>query len=90
MMEDNLVYVGTKPVMNYVLAVLTQFNAGAQEVVIKARGKSITRAVDTAEIITRQFLTSAKKKEVTIDTDTVETDTGSANVSTIQIILSWN
>ena len=89
-MEDNLVYVGTKPVMNYVLAVLTQFNAGAQEVVIKARGKSITRAVDTAEIITRQFLTSAKKKEVTIDTDTVETDTGSANVSTIQIILSWN
>lgn len=89
-MEDNLVYVGTKPVMNYVLAVMTQFNAGAQEVVIKARGKSITRAVDTAEIITRQFLTSAKKKEVTIDTDTVETDAGPANVSTIQIILSWN
>ncbi|HJJ36319.1 MAG TPA: DNA-binding protein Alba [Methanocorpusculum sp.] len=90
MMEDNLVYVGTKPVMNYVLAVMTQFNAGAQEVVIRARGKSITRAVDTAEIITRQFLTSAKKKEVTIDTDTVETDAGPANVSTIQIVLSWN
>jgi len=87
-MEDNLIYVGTKPVMNYVLAVVTQFNAGAQEVIIKARGKSITRAVDTAEIVTRQFITSAKKREVTIDTDTVETDAGPTNVSSIQIILT--
>lgn len=87
-MEDNLVYVGTKPVMNYVLAVVTQFNAGAKEVIIKARGKSICRAVDTAEIVTRQFVTSAKKKEVTINTDTVETDAGTTNVSSIQIILT--
>ncbi len=51
-MEDNLVYVGTKPVMNYVLAVVTQFNDGVKEIVIEARGKSIPRAVDTAEIVT--------------------------------------
>jgi len=89
-MEDNLVYIGTKPVMNYELAVMTQFNAGAQEVIIRARGKCITRAVDTAEIITRQFLTSAKKKEITIDTDTVDTDAGPTNVSSIQIILTWD
>ena len=87
-MEDNLVYIGTKPVMNYVLAVVTQFNAGAKEVVIKARGKTIVRAVDTAEITTRQFLTNVKKKEVTISTDTVETDEGPTNVSAIQIVLS--
>ena len=87
-MEDNLVYIGTKPVMNYVLAVVTQFNAGAKEVVIKARGKTIVRAVDTAEITVRQFLTNVTKKEVTISTDTVETDQGPTNVSAIQIVLS--
>ena len=87
-MEDNLVYIGTKPVMNYVLAVITQFNAGAKEVVIKARGKTIVRAVDTAEITVRQFLTNVTKKEVTISTDTVETDEGPTNVSAIQIVLS--
>ncbi|HJJ26648.1 MAG TPA: DNA-binding protein Alba [Methanocorpusculum sp.] len=87
-MEDNLVYIGTKPVMNYVLAVVTQFNAGAKEVVIKARGKTIVRAVDTAEITVRQFLTNVTKKEVTISTDTVETDEGPTNVSAIQIVLS--
>lgn len=87
-MEDNLVYIGTKPVMNYVLAVVTQFNAGTKEVVIKARGKTIVRAVDTAEITVRQFLTNVTKKEVTISTDTVETDEGPTNVSAIQIVLS--
>ena len=55
-MEDNFVFVGTKPVMNYVLAVVTQFNAGEKEVIIKARGKSITRAVDTAEIVKIQII----------------------------------
>jgi len=50
MIKDNTVFVGNKPVMNYVLAVVTQFNNGAQEVAIKARGKAISRAVDTAEI----------------------------------------
>ena len=48
--KENTVFVGNKPVMNYVLAVVTQFNNGAEEVAIKARGKAISRAVDTAEI----------------------------------------
>lgn len=87
-MEDNVVYIGTKPVMNYVLAVVTQFNAGAEEVHIKARGKTIVRAVDTAEITVRQFLTNVNKKQVTISTDTVETDAGPSNVSAIEIVLS--
>ncbi|MCZ7398181.1 MAG: hypothetical protein O8C62_00615 [Candidatus Methanoperedens sp.] len=42
MTEDNIVYVGNKPVMNYVLAVVTQFNNGASEVAVKARGKAIS------------------------------------------------
>ena len=42
MIKDNTVFVGNKPVMNYVLAVVTQFNNGAEEVAIKARGKAIS------------------------------------------------
>jgi len=87
-MEDNIVYIGTKPVMNYVLAVVTQFNTGMREVIIKARGKTIVRAVDTAEIVVRQFLTDVVKKDVSIDTESVETDSGAMNVSTIRIVLT--
>ena len=86
-MEDNVVFVGTKPVMNYCLAVVTQFNSGVDEVIIKARGKSIVRAVDTAELVTRQFLSNVVKKQVSISADTVETDAGTTNVSAIEIIL---
>ena len=85
-MQDNIIFVGTKPVMNYCLAVVTQFNSGADEVIIKARGKSIVRAVDT-EIVTRQFLSDVVKKNVSISTDSVETDEGTTNVSSIEIIL---
>ncbi|MBE6506381.1 MAG: DNA-binding protein Alba [Methanocorpusculum parvum] len=86
-MQDNIIFVGTKPVMNYCLAVVTQFNSGADEVIIKARGKSIVRAVDTVEIVIRQFLPDVVKKHVSISTDSVETDAGTTNVSSIEIIL---
>jgi len=38
--DENVIYVGKKPPMSYVLAVVTQFNtSGSDEVVIKARGR---------------------------------------------------
>ncbi|RBQ25108.1 MAG: DNA/RNA-binding protein Alba 2 [Methanocorpusculum sp. MCE] len=86
-MDDNTVLIGTKPLMSYVLAVVTQFNNGKSEVVIKARGKAIVRAVDTAEVSTRQFLSGVVKKNISISTDSVETDDGPANVSSIEIVL---
>ncbi len=85
---DNTVLIGNKPVMNYVLAVVTQFNAGNSEVIVKARGKAIVRAVDTAEIVIRQFLPNVVKQSVTTSTDQVEMDNGPSNVSCIQIILA--
>ncbi len=53
---ENIVYIGRKPTMNYVLAVVTQFNSGMQEVTIKARGNAIARAVDVAEIVKNRFM----------------------------------
>ncbi len=56
-MEDNaVIYVGDKPVMNYVLAVMTQFNKPVSSVILKARGRAISRAVDAAEITRNRFM----------------------------------
>ena len=85
---ETTVLVGTKPVMNYVLAVATQFNAGASEVCIMARGRAISRAVDTAEIAVSRFLSDTVKKGlIVIGTEVVDTESGPTNVSTIDIHL---
>jgi len=88
--KENTVFVGNKPVMNYVLAVVTQFNNGATEVAIKARGKAISRAVDTSEIALNRFLEGVTKKEIITSTEVIDTDTGKTNVSSIEIILVNN
>ncbi|MDI6654654.1 MAG: DNA-binding protein Alba [Candidatus Hydrothermarchaeota archaeon] len=88
MAEDNIVYVGSKPTMNYVLAVTTQFTGASKEVVIKARGRAISRAVDVAEIIRRRFNTDAKIKDIKIGTEDLKTDEGGTiKVSSIEITL---
>jgi DNA-binding protein len=87
MLKDNTVFVGNKPVMNYVLAVVTQFNNGADEVAIKARGKAISRAVDTAEIALNRFLEHVDKKDIITSTEVIDTDSGRTNVSSIEILL---
>ncbi len=56
-MSDNLIFIGTKPLMNYVTAVVMQFTTKtAGSVTIKARGKFISKAVDVAEVATKRFL----------------------------------
>lgn len=88
MTEDNIVYIGIKPVMNYVLAVVTQFNNGASEVVIKARGKAISRAVDAVEVSRNRFIEGAKIKDIKIGTEKIATDRGESNVSIIEIVMT--
>ena len=87
--DDNTVYVGSKPAMSYVLAVVTQFSEGNDTVHVKARGKAISRAVDVAEIVKSKFEEDATVEELGIDTDQIETDEGDElNVSSIQIDLA--
>lgn len=87
--DDNTVYVGSKPAMSYVLAVVTQFSEGNDIVHVKARGKAISRAVDVAEIVKNRFIEEAEVDDITIGTDEIETDEGDElNVSSIQIDLS--
>jgi DNA-binding protein len=87
--DENTIYVGNKPPMSYVLAVVTQFNGGSDEVMIKARGRAISRAVDTAEITRNRFVTNAKVKDIKIGTEGITNEEGkSSNVSSIEITLS--
>jgi DNA-binding protein len=86
--EENVVYIGKKPAMNYVLAVVTQFNNGAKKVSIKARGKMISRAVDVEEIVKNRFVTNAKVAGVDLKTEEVTNEDGTkAKVSAIAINL---
>ena len=87
--DTNIVYVGKKPSMSYVLAVITQFNNGQSEVILKARGRAISRAVDVAEIVRRRFIKDVEIKDIKIDTEEREVpEKGKVNVSTITITLS--
>lgn len=88
--DDNVVYIGKKGVMSYVLAVITQFNRGAGKVCIKARGRSISRAVDVAEIVRHRFVTDAKIEGISISTEELERaeDKVQTKVSAIEIMLA--
>ena len=87
--EENVIYVGNKPPMSYVLAIVTQFNSGSTEVVVKARGRAISRAVDAAEITRNRFVTDAKIKEIRIGTEAITNEEGrTSNVSSIEISLT--
>ena len=88
--NDDVVYVGKKPPMSYVLAVVTQFNSnGSDRVILKARGRAISTAVDTAEIVRNRFVKDAKLKDIKISTESVTNEDGrDSNVSSIEITLS--
>lgn len=89
MAEENIVYIGNKPVMNYVLAVVTQMNSGVTEVILKARGRAISRAVDIAEIVRNRFISDVDVKSIDISTEEIVGNEGtSSNVSAIEIRLS--
>ena len=88
--ETNTVYIGKKPVMSYVLAVITCFNtASVKEVTLKARGQAITTAVDVAEITRRRFMESMKVSNIRLGTEDMPVEEGGTRaVSTIEITLT--
>jgi DNA-binding protein len=89
--KDNVIYIGEKPFMNYITGVVTQFKTKNQtEVIIRARGKFISRAVDVAEFSAKRFLKeeNIKIENIKIDSEEFENKEGKkVNVSTIEIVL---
>ena len=90
MTADNSIFVGTKPFMNYVTGVVMQFTTkDAQDVIIKARGKFISRAVDISEVVAKRFLQDQiELKDIMIDSEEFQNKDGKeVRVSTIEIRL---
>jgi len=89
-MEDNTIFIGGKPFMNYVTAVVMQFTAkNVPELVIKARGKFISRAVDVAEVSSKRFLEEKVEiSNIKIDSEGFQNKEGrDVRVSIIEISL---
>jgi len=87
---DNSIFIGGKPFMNYVTAVVMQFTTkDAKEVIVKARGKFISRAVDVAEVSSKRFLKDQIEiKEIKVDSEEFKNKEGKeVRVSTIEILL---
>ncbi len=92
-MDDNNVFIGGKPFMNYVTGVVMQFTTqNANDVIIKARGKFISRAVDVAEVSAKRFLDNGVAvTDIKIDSEGFKNNEGrDIRVSTIEITLSKN
>lgn len=88
MSEGNVVYIGSKPVMNYCLAVLSSLQGGGSTVALKARGRAISTAVDVAEVTRNRFMEDLKVEKIEIGTEELESMEGrKRNVSTITIVL---
>ena len=87
--QQNLVRIGKKPIMNYVTACVTLFNSGNGEVMVRARGQAIEKAIDTVQMLRRSFLKSVLIKTITLGSEDVTRYDGTrGNISTIEIVLS--
>lgn len=89
--SDNNIFIGSKPFMNYVTAVVTQFTTQkAEEVKLISRGKFIAKCVDVTEVAMKKFLKdlNLKVKEIKIDSQEFENKEGKkVTVSTMDIII---
>ena len=89
--DRDTIFVGTKPIMNYVSATLTQLST-RHTVTIKARGKRITQAVDISQMIVKRMdLVGYVISDVRISSSSLTSQDGKQrNVSTMEIDLSKN
>jgi len=86
--EPFIVRIVKKPTMNYVVACVTLFNTGIPEVMVRARGQSITKAVEVVDMLRRAFLKNVTIESVDIGTEEIKRDDGSiASLSIIEIML---
>lgn len=87
--EGNIIYIGKKPSMSYVITISSIMQDGVDELTIKARGRTISKAVDVAEIVTNKFVPNSNDEDVKISTEEITREDGTtSNVSTIEIVIS--
>ncbi len=87
MSTDERIYVGSKPILAYVTAIVTSLQR-ADSVKVMARGRAISSAVDVVEVTKRSFMTDLNIADITIGTERLGEQGAERNVSTIAITLS--
>ena len=89
MSQPNLVRIGQKPLMNYVTACVTLFNSGNGEVMVRARGQAIEKAIDTVQLLRRGFLKDVLVRSINLGSEDITRFDGTrGNISTIEILLA--
>jgi len=87
--SSNTIFIGKKPIMAYVTALMMQFTSGSSEVIVKARGRAISAAVDVVEVCRRRFFEGKLHvKNITIGTEQLGEEGQVRNVSTIDITVA--
>lgn len=88
--KDNIIYIGLKPFMNYVTGIVMQFTTkDADEVIVKARGKFTSKAIDVVEVTLNRFMKDKIKiKDIKISSEEFRNKEGrDVRVSTMELIL---
>ena len=73
--------------MNYISACVTLFNTGKDQIVVRARGRAITKAVDVVEMLRRSFIKKLKIKSINVDSDELMIYGKNVTISIIEIFL---
>ncbi len=86
-MEDPALIIvsGRKPVMNYVTACLTALHSGHRSVMLRARGRSISNAVEVVNLLRAGFLPELRVERISVGSESLD---GGDPVSYIEIVLS--
>lgn len=87
--NDNVIFIGNKPLVNYIRGIIIQFSKfNVGEVIVKARGKFISKAVDAVEVAKRSLVErNVKIKDIQIGSESFESEGKRTNISTIDIVL---
>lgn len=86
--EGNMIRVGKKPVLNYVMACVTLFNSGNNEIIVRGRGTAITKAVDITEMLRRSFAKDLIIKSIKVGSEDIKRMQEEFPISTIEIVLT--
>lgn len=87
--QGNMIRIGKKPLLSYVVACITLFNSGNNEIMVRARGRSIPKAVDTVEMLKRSFFKGLFVKSIEIGSEDIRRYNGrGTSISIIEIILT--
>jgi len=88
--DDNIIFIGEKPLINYVRGISVQLAVkNNPDVIVRSIDKFISKAVDVVEVAKRRFLEKEgfKVKDIKIASEKFEKEGRKINVSTMEIII---